>query len=648
MKHFEGLPDRSALIDRTEWSAPALVDPTASLNLLASLAAGSLEHVAAEAKASLALLDLGGDHFSTLFLSDRSQPSFVFDEVARFRLSSASVSAALAADAGSRLAAAARLVASVARRGLGRRAAYSTVLVSAPPSLWAVDAERPKQNADVQLGVVLEPTEALKMVEHGPAPEDAAAAQAFKDFWGPLAELRRFRDGRIVESVVWPSAGPFARWRIPRDIVRHVLQRHCNVEAKKVHFFAERFSGLLEVPKEVERLAALEPTEASGFQLVQASFQELVKNLRALEGLPLSLVSVVPTAESLRSTSAFVPFPLRLDALGTRVPDTASYLPLHDIVMTLESSGRWPDDVPAIQAMKAAFYEKMAGLLPEHMAGSRACVVYDVDAATQGPLADTSALEIVTSTGFAFRARIHHERERTLLERIIASRDETPARKREARSALVRFAQRFDSATRHHATVATLQARLIALGEATRLLKRWVSAQMLSHISPELLELLALHVFLQPGAQPHSAAAGFARTLQTLATWRWRDEPLLVACHAAVDAPEGEVVAPRFPLELAAQAEKALKTVRSQDPSKETRTWLIATEKDIEGTDWASRGPTAAEAHLLQQLAAGAVQYLSAKSASLTAADVMVRRLCATRTSCLADTAPFRRSSRPR
>jgi U3 small nucleolar RNA-associated protein 22 len=171
---------------------------------------------------------------------------------------------------------------------------------------------------------------------------------------------------------------------------------------------------------------------------------------------------------------------------------------------------------------------------------------------------------------------------------------------------------------------------------------------MLSHISPELLELLALHVFLQPGAQPHSAAAGFARTLQTLATWRWRDEPLLVACHAAVDAPEGEVVAPRFPLELAAQAEKALKTVRSQDPSKETRTWLIATEKDIEGTDWASRGPTAAEAHLLQQLAAGAVQYLSAKSASLTAADVMVRRLCATRTSCLADTAPFRRSSRPR
>jgi U3 small nucleolar RNA-associated protein 22 len=304
--------------------------------------------------------------------------------------------------------------------------------------------------------------------------------------------------------------------------------------------------------------------------------------------------------------------------------------------------------VPAIQAMKAAFYEKMAGLLPEHMAGSRACVVYDVDAATQGPLADTSALEIVTSTGFAFRARIHHERERTLLERIIASRDETPARKREARSALVRFAQRFDSATRHHATVATLQARLIALGEATRLLKRWVSAQMLSHISPELLELLALHVFLQPGAQPHSAAAGFARTLQTLATWRWRDEPLLVACHAAVDAPEGEVVAPRFPLEPAAQAEKALKTVRSQDPSKETRTWLIATEKDVEGTDWASRGPTAAEAHLLQQLAAGAVQYLSAKSASLTAADVMVRRLCATRTSYLADTAPFRRSSRPR
>jgi hypothetical protein len=46
---------------------------------------------------------------------------------------------------------------------------------------------------------------AFHLVDHGPAAgdEDHVALEQSRDFWGDKSELRRFKDGRIVESVVW-------------------------------------------------------------------------------------------------------------------------------------------------------------------------------------------------------------------------------------------------------------------------------------------------------------------------------------------------------------------------------------------------------------------------------------------------------------
>ena len=56
-------------------------------------------------------------------------------------------------------------------------------------------------------------------------------AARFRAFWGPeKCEARRFRDGRVVEAVVWgkPEGADGDGWKanVPERAVRHALARH--------------------------------------------------------------------------------------------------------------------------------------------------------------------------------------------------------------------------------------------------------------------------------------------------------------------------------------------------------------------------------------------------------------------------------------
>ena len=52
------------------------------------------------------------------------------------------------------------------------------------------------------LGLSFDPEKAFRLVDRGPAAEDEIAAGQFRTLWGSKAELRRFKDGAIVEAVV--------------------------------------------------------------------------------------------------------------------------------------------------------------------------------------------------------------------------------------------------------------------------------------------------------------------------------------------------------------------------------------------------------------------------------------------------------------
>lgn len=147
-----------------------------------------------------------------------------------------------------------------------------------------------------------------------------------------------------------------------------------------------------------------------------------------------------------------------------------------NFVIQFESSGKWPDDLGAVQALKTAFHLQLASLLE-----SQAKLTCE----------PTRASLFVHLDGFTFCGGISHEREEALLR---------AAGRAEEAAALL-------DATRHapkHTSLAhTLATSHAAYGPAVRLAKRWLSAQLFSSIVPsQMTELLVAHLFTTPGRPP--------------------------------------------------------------------------------------------------------------------------------------------------
>lgn len=646
-----GLSSRSDKISRDGFAqhfSRVFVDPTGSVNFLASWLPGSVDLLQYEAKQTFAMLDDGEtDHFDELFLVAKRNPNFVFDDVARC-FAPKSLNQLERLDRGSSASASAAALSQTLSLGLQNRCRTVTILSLDSSHSWAVNGKKREHKDPIEIGILYNAAQALKLVEHGPPPEDAEAAQKFQDFWGEVAELRRFKDGRILYSIVWETSKQSQRWAIPQRIVRHVLARHHSLtKPEQLSFAAEAFAGLLQAPETIVEGSYLADPEEKGFQTVQTAFDNLSRQLRAMDDLPLSLISITPNSPGLRNTSTFIPAPLDLGTLGSSsTPDCASFLGAQEIVLTFESSGRWPDEPRAIQAMKLAFCERLAELLPTKVSGLQANVTLDPDASVP-TIQDQASLELILPSGFAFRARIHHERERVLLQRIIADKlGESPARRDEANRALERWSRRFTRGPAHHAAVSALSHRYIAYGETVRLLKRWVRAHMLDaegHVPDEALELIALTVFICPGSPvPSSGHAGFLQTLKKLSLWKWREEPLLVPVQSAVSASEqlqrsidnegsvsqAQAAVIRFPTERRVEAVEAFKLARSQDPGMSRRAWFLPTEDDVGSESFTPRGPSGATAHALQSLAAAAVRLMEeAAPQGIEQSTVMVRSL---------------------
>lgn len=628
-----GVPSFHAKIEKEDFARHfdcSIVDPSGSLNLVANWSLGSLDLLQHEAKITAAMLDdADTDHFDELFLTPRTTPLSVFDDCATVNLSALPHTTKLGkVDYGSEQRCSASIVAQTIRRGLSGRAQLVSCLVPSQARdtrAWAVDTPRrsasKRQSSNVEFGMVYNGALALRSVEHGPPPESKEEAASFQQFWGDVAELRRFKDGRILLSVVWEITSQSERWGIPRRIVRHLLHRLELPSASKVTYYGEAFDGLTSIPRAIADRAFLASPEEKGFQMVQSAFDTLARQLRAMQDLPLSLTSVSPNAAGLRGTSTMIPGPVNLGGLGSSIPDSASYIPAQEIVLTFESSGRWPDELKAIQAMKIAFLERMAVLLPSKLPGMQAHVALDEDA-ERSEIRDQVSLEMILPSGFAFRARIHHDRERVLLERVISDKRDTPlAQREEASRALARFTRRFIHGPSHHAAISALTHRFVAFGETIRLVKRWISAQMMDgHVSEEALELVVASVFICPGSSttsaPSTGSAGFVQVLNKLAKWKWTEEPLLLPLQAVVRAADdASLQTVRMPTDGSVAVLESFKKHRQSDPGLSNRAWFIATEEDLTGDRWGhSSGPSGPIAHTLQELARGAMNLLGTLS----------------------------------
>ncbi|CAE6451240.1 unnamed protein product [Rhizoctonia solani] len=591
------------LVDWKEHHDAIFVDGSGKYNMLAGVALESLEMLKLDAQDSLSLLDEASDEaFEAVFLHDLRNPRLRFDYSIRVPLDGAKSKTETLGNTlewSSRTSALLSQLTSVVRKALGTRVKACVILQPAP-TLRPLSQSTPNSIPFIEIGLVLDQTEAPRLVDYGPHADDSAGSEVFRAFWGPKSELRRFKDGRILESVVWEVTHPDERAYIPGRLIRHILQYHFGIELEP--FRRTIYDEVVRLPSSVVKLYSSVAENLMTFRPSQTAFDALVKQIKSAEDLPLALVTASPISPSLRATSVFYPWPLDIARYGA-LPDSIKYVHPMEAILQLEKSARWPDDLVAIQKIKLAFFVGIADALRAQDDKIRTAVALDSDA-TETDIHDNCSLEILTPSGFAFRLWIYHDREKTLLNGIISDSKATPGMVAAAKDALRIHETRFLHTPRHHAAVAALSHRYPSYAPTIRLVVRWLGAHLLlTHISHALVELVVAHEFLKPGLPPTSVPTAFARVIQTLVEWRWREEPLAVPLYSALDEQGG-----KDHKKLVNDAEYACRALRREDPTLNRGAWVVSTEEDVQGLRWGSPKPIVAGR--VQQIAKATLEHI--------------------------------------
>lgn len=537
-------------------------------------------------------------------------------------------------------------LATTLRHGLGNRT-KAVALLHPTSETRPLSQAHPANPHTLHIGLIYDPENFSRLVDHGPVAEDPDPinAEKFREFWGDKAELRRFKDGRIVESVVWDVKTSDERSQVPAMVVRHLLERHFGVAPDAVQTFQSAFDATLRVPEAVARMHQ-GSASASGFKAAMTAFDQLVKDLKALDDqLPLSLVNVSPVSEYLRYTSVFTPISLTAKSAAS-MPECWRYLAPMEIVLEFEKSARWPDELRAIQKIKLAFFERVATVLMDSKEGIKATVVIG-DGIGRSEIQDQARLEIVTADGWVFSARIWHDREATLLDRIIENKPRVPIgfmqpeeangkERQEALEAKEVYTRRFIYAPRHHRAIAALSHRFPAYPGTARLVKRWLASHWLlhGHVTEEAVELICAAFFLGDGkvpivgatteycaGTPGSKERGFATVVAFLKEWKWED---------------GLVV----PLFGNGEGRESSATVAiSVNGGHKRGVWGIFSDEDKTGRMWTSAGPDVMVAHRIRTIAKATFDHMveiekgafdakvrnSSKDAASSVADVSSR-----------------------
>ncbi|KAM7295240.1 nucleolar protein 6 [Ixodes scapularis] len=523
-------PNRPSLEEFRAHYPIVFVDRSGFLNLFASVSLESYLRVKHEAGLAIGFLDsCSTDSFEVLFATslpfERTFDCLVLlngrdVETAAEALSLRDVLADFDGDKTQPVASA---ICSLLRKGLGKR----VCLVSTRPTTtqeWGLLQGPPAGVPSVAVGLLLDADHCYALVDRGP-PADSPDAPDFRAFWGDRSELRRFQDGSILEAVVWPAKNARDRRGLVLDVCRHILARHAGLSG--LTMVGDFLDPLLQLPTvEFPSATPYGTGEEVTTELV-AAYDDLARVLRRLHDLPLTVSSVRGTSPTLRSTEVFPPL---VGALGT---DYGAYfttddgflcplpfkahvphlVPLTRVVVHMEATGKWPDDLEALRRVKAAFHVTLAKMLRENAKLVTTAHPEHVD---------------VLKDGFVFRLRIAAHKEIGLARQsvgpngAIAIKDTDLSRKIEFETEIL------PSLT---STLHGLQQQHSTFSAACRLAKRWVASQLLSgHVTEECIELLVASVYVAPApyAVPNSPRLGFQRFLALLANHDWSRQPLVV------------------------------------------------------------------------------------------------------------------------
>lgn len=236
-----------------------------------------------------------------------------------------------------------------------------------------------------------------RRVDRGPPTTDEEACLKFKSFWGQKSEMRRFKDGSIIEAVVWTdddllasasSASIVTTTKQSRPehlistIIKYILQLHMpfhtHLLGKSLFLISDQISSLL--PELSQQLPRVGQTSISPDTFIlyttKTLFRRPIESIdifrriitSEMKGFPLIIENIRAISPSLRYTSFLPPhanpilFKSRyLHAFsGRKVNSVVQVIP---IVTELEKSNRWPNQLEAVRSLKSALLIKLSGLL---------------------------------------------------------------------------------------------------------------------------------------------------------------------------------------------------------------------------------------------------------------------------------------------
>ncbi|KAJ5930743.1 hypothetical protein N7466_006236 [Penicillium verhagenii] len=564
---------------------PVLYDGRRGLNILYKMTTWSYAALRHEASITLKMLNESReDNFDRVFIVKVDEPALRFDRLISFpkAFNGDTVRALREQNA----------LYTTLSKALGDRVKLIS-FASQNAESWSTRAKAltKKASHNLSVGLLLDADNVGRVVDHGPAAEEKEEAASFREFWGDKSELRRFKDGSILESLVW-SDQP-SEDSIVLQILTYVLQRHFQITEDDFSFTGDEYDDIL-----LEEGDGILAYSSQPFQSIKEAFSDLERSIGNMEEVPLTIRHLAPASPLLRYTA------LRVQTSGGAQEPA-------DIVLQFESSSRWPDDFAAIQMTKAAFLLKIGDSLESSGAASSCRVGLENETSK---VLNNVYLDISHTSGFIFRLRIHHDREQTLLERQLKDKSINPREREEIAYALFTYKRTFVQAPRLTQALRSLCTRLPLLSPTIRLVKFWFSSHLFSgQICDELIELLTIRAFTQPYPWdcPSSVMTGFLRTLHFLSRWDWQQEPFIVDLSGDLGPEITETIRTRFT------------AWRNIDPAMNTVALFVASDLDTDGVTWTQyEMPSKVVAGRMSALAKAAVGLLRKEGDDLDVSDL--------------------------
>ena len=404
-------------------------------------------------------------------------------------------------------------------------------------------------------------------MDRGPSASEEAECAKFTDFWGNKSRLRRFRDGTIVEAVVWGEESPGAALQannLIHEIVLHSVARHMHYHLLDASHQVLAVSNQLDyyLPASTSNSSRAD-ADSSPSSLTRAVthncdagtlFRKAVESLDTLRKMMTSKISDFPLIfesfsgahSSLRYTSFLPPIQHPIVA-GTKQAlnelsnqkMTRMIEPLN-VIGSLSNSARWPTELSALRTAKTALIIRLSKCIK---------VQFELKSMIHRDYLD------IFFQGFVFRVQLYTDQELLLLS------DPQAHLIVHAKAPVQQTFNSFDTAEAcllhrrmvvdplHHAAIRGLSSRFSAFGDTVRLLLCWRDTHLLSnHLPLELLELIAASVFTEkthlanndelPCTNiPQSPTIAFLRSLIRVSQFNWADSILLVdfLTYVAVD-----------------------------------------------------------------------------------------------------------------